>query len=214
LRAVGSPPEKWICSNADFGELGQYFLPFLGRQFAAAAVEFERIGTIRALQRTAMRQLSQHRERDAKGFRRRTAAFEHREPVMRRRLAIGEKVAHDVFSRASVKKTLVGEVLQHGDDIGRDRLARGGVFNGELIDHFRDTADAVAELQHFDRDFVRCQHAFGGEYHPDLPRLIEFQPACRGNFGRLASLTLMLRLAAIDQLSWGTNAPGGMWPST
>ena len=56
-----------------------------------------------------------------------------------------------------------------------DRLARRGVFGGELIDHLGDAAHAVAELQHFDRDLVRRQHALRRQDHPDLPRLVEFQ---------------------------------------
>ena len=59
--------------HADLGELGQNLFPFLGGEFGAAALQFDRIGAIRALQRTAMRQFGQHRERNAKGFRRRAA---------------------------------------------------------------------------------------------------------------------------------------------
>ena len=67
--------------HADLGELGQNLLPFLGRELAAAALELDRVGAIGALQRAAMRELGQHRERNAKGLRRRAALLQHREPV-------------------------------------------------------------------------------------------------------------------------------------
>ncbi len=61
-------------------------------------------------------------------------------------------------------------------------LAFGGVFGGELVDHLSDTADAVAKLQHFDRDLVGRQHALRRKDHPDLPRLVEFQPGVTRQF--------------------------------
>ena len=67
--------------HADLGELGEHLLPFLGRQFAAAALQLDRIGAIGALQRTAMRQFRKHRERNAERLRRRAALLQHREPV-------------------------------------------------------------------------------------------------------------------------------------
>ena len=95
--------------HADFGELGQNLLPFLGRELAAAAIELDRIGAIGALQRTAMRQLGEHRERNAEGLRGRAARLQHREPVggiAGRYAGIGQRRAHEVFSRASVKNPL------------------------------------------------------------------------------------------------------------
>ena len=76
-----------------------------------------------------------------------------------------------------------------------DRLARRGVFGGELIDHVSDAADAVAELQHLDRDLVRRQHALRRQDHPDLPRLIEFQPGVPRQFrpARLADTDVAAR---------------------
>ena len=59
--------------HADFGELGEDLLPFLGRELAAAAIELDRVGAIGALQRTAMRQFGEHRERNAEGLRGRAA---------------------------------------------------------------------------------------------------------------------------------------------
>src|SRR5882757_1210900 len=94
--------------HADLGQLGKNLLPFLGRQFAAGAVEFERVGAIGTLQRAAMRHLGQHGERNAEGFRGRLVLLQHRQPVLncgsRRRAGVGD--AHDVFSRACVKNPL------------------------------------------------------------------------------------------------------------
>ena len=67
--------------HADLGEFGEDLLPFLGRKLAAAALELDRIGAIGTLQRAAMRQFGEHRERNAEGLRGRTAALQHREPV-------------------------------------------------------------------------------------------------------------------------------------
>src|SRR5260370_42501160 len=97
--------------HAEFGELGQNLLPFLGRQFAAAAIELDRIGTVRALQWTAVRQLGEHGERNTKGLRGRAAGFQHRESVAGRAafgfatfgFVLAENFTHDVFSRASVR---------------------------------------------------------------------------------------------------------------
>ena len=94
--------------HADLSELGQHFLPFFGGQLAAGAVELDRVGAIGALQRAAVGELGEHRERNAKGFGGRAALLEDRKPVARagrRRFAV-ENTAHDVFSRASVKKPL------------------------------------------------------------------------------------------------------------
>jgi hypothetical protein len=61
---------KMDLQHADFGKFSQNLFPFLGGEFGAAALQFDRIGAIRTLQRTAMRQFSEHRERNAEGFRR------------------------------------------------------------------------------------------------------------------------------------------------
>ena len=98
--------------HADLGKLGQNLLPFRRRQLAARAVELERIGAIGALQRAAMRQLGEHRERNAEGLGGRLAGFEHGHAIERAVLSgqggrrIGEYFTHEVFSRASVKNPL------------------------------------------------------------------------------------------------------------
>jgi len=95
--------------HADFGQLGEHLLPFLGRQFAAAALQFDRVGAIRTLQRTAMGQFGEHRERNAEGFRGRAALLQHREPVggiAGGHAGICERWTHEVLSRASVRNPL------------------------------------------------------------------------------------------------------------
>ena len=82
-----------------------------------------------------------------------------------------------------------------------------------------DAADAVAELQHFDRDLVRRQHALRRQDHPDLPRLIELQLGVPRQHrpARLADTDVAAARAVIASpriCPLGTNAPGGMWPST
>jgi len=111
--------------HADFGQLGEDLLPLLGRKLAAATVELDGIGTIRALQRTTMRQFGQHRERNAECLRRRAALLQHREPVARIAgcyVGVGERWTHEVFlmmsSRGLGSETLIGKVLQHGDHVG------------------------------------------------------------------------------------------------
>ncbi len=42
--------------HADFGQLGEHLLPLRRGQFAAAALELNRVGAVRTLQRTAVRQ--------------------------------------------------------------------------------------------------------------------------------------------------------------
>ena len=93
-----------------------------------------------------------------------------------------------------------------------DRLAFGGVFGGELVDHVGDAAHAVAELQHFDRDLVRRQHPLRRQDHPDLPRLVELQfgvPRQHRPAG-LADADIAAGHRFASSRSSGTNAPGGM----
>src|SRR5580704_15907819 len=95
--------------HADFGEFAEHLFPFLGRELAAAALQFHRIGAIGTLQRAAMRQFGEHRERDPESLRRRAAALQHRKPVggvAGRYACICQRRAHEVFSRASVKNPL------------------------------------------------------------------------------------------------------------
>src|SRR5205823_14882435 len=48
-----------------------------------------------------------------------------------------------------------------------------------MIDHLLDIVDAIAQPQHFHRDFVRRQHSLWRQQDPDLPGLIEFQLGMR-----------------------------------
>src|ERR1700675_4679848 len=67
--------------HADFSELRENLLPFLSRQFVAAALQLNRIGAIGTLQRTAMCYFRKHRGRNAESLRRGAALLQHREPV-------------------------------------------------------------------------------------------------------------------------------------
>jgi len=95
--------------HADFSELGEHLFPFIGRQLVAATLQLDRIGAIRALQRTAMCYFREHRERNAESLGGRAALLQHRKPVRGsagRRVGISKRRTHEVFSRASVKKPL------------------------------------------------------------------------------------------------------------
>src|SRR5665647_335941 len=105
--------------HADFGKLREHFFPFLGRKLGSAAVELDRVGAIGTLQRAAMRQFGEHRQRNAERFGRRTATLQHREPVggvagcdmgiddlVINDMGICQCRAHGVLSRASVKNPL------------------------------------------------------------------------------------------------------------
>src|SRR5262249_31918089 len=75
----------------------------------AATVEFDRVGAIGALQRAAVGQFGEDCERNAERLRGRTLLLQHREAVIAGPsacLAVGENVAHGVFSRASVRNPL------------------------------------------------------------------------------------------------------------
>jgi hypothetical protein len=127
-------------------------------------------------------------------------------PSRRAYVAIG--VSRRLLTRFG-QKALVGKVLQHPDNVGQDRLAGCYVFGGELIGHIADAAHAVAELQHLDRNFVRRQHALRRQDHPDLPRLIEFQPRVPRQFrpARLAD-TDVAADSHRSLVSFGYEGPG------
>src|SRR5205807_6930946 len=76
-------------------------------QLAAGAIELQRVRAIGTLQRAAMGELGEHRQRNAIGFRDGAAAFQHGQAVTaaRERFGVGE-FGHEVFSRTSVRKPL------------------------------------------------------------------------------------------------------------
>ncbi len=163
LRAVGSPPEKWICSTPISASSLKTFFHSFGREFVAAALELDRIGAIGTLQRTAMRQLGE----TASGIPK-VSAVEPRcsstaspSEGSLAAAAASVSVGLTTSSPALRSKILVGQILQHGDNVTGDGGAFGGVFRGELVDDSVEAAGAVAKLQHFDRDLVRRQHTFG-----------------------------------------------------
>src|SRR5713101_5879568 len=90
-------------------ELREHLLPFIGRQFTAAALQLNRIGAIGTLQRTAMCYFRKHRERNAESLGERAALLQHREPIRGSAghcAGIGKRRTHEVLSRASVKNPL------------------------------------------------------------------------------------------------------------
>ena len=95
--------------HADLGEFAQHLLPFVGAEFGVGAIELQRIGAIRTLQRAAMRQFGQHGERNTECLGDRSARFQHGEAV--HRLAchlrhIGRRRGHGVGSLASIRNPL------------------------------------------------------------------------------------------------------------
>src|SRR5665213_367832 len=207
--------------HADFGKFGQYLLPFLGGQLDAAAVELDRIGAIGALQRAAMRQLGQHGERNAIGLGDRTTSLQHRQPVFRvgrRRFAVCSQRAHEVFSRASVRNPLSAKSCS----IATTSVAIAS--RGEA--YFTASKSTMSATWRTPSQSCSTSTAISsGASTRSGARITQtwrvssnFSLACRGSTGRLASLTLMLRLrrAAIgwSRFQLGTNAPGGIWPST
>ena len=81
--------------------------------------------------------------------------------------------------------------------------------------------DVVAMLQDLDGDLVGRQHPFRRQDHPDFSRLVVFQPGMprQHRAACLADADVTRpghrscpQLAVL--VSWGTNAPGGMLPST
>ena len=207
--------------HADLGEFGQHLLPFLRRQVRCRRDRARPDWSNRGIAAGSDGSARRARRAECRTSPRSSGALSStaRPSPGSAGLPVGEHFVHDVFSRASRQKSLVGEVLQHGDDVGRDRLARRGVFCRELIDHRRDAADAVAEFQHFDGDLVRRQHALRRQDHPDLPGLVEFQLGMPRQHrpARLADADVARarhRFCLFASLFLGTKAPGGMWPST
>src|SRR6185312_14925117 len=183
--------------HADLGELGQDLLPFLGGQFRRAAVELNRIGAIGALQRAAMRQLQQHRDRNAIGFRNRLLPLQHGEAVARLgRVVVGE-FAHEVFSRASVKNPLSARSCSMA--ITSVKIAsRGAAYLAasssammatlRTPSHNCSTSTAISSGAST-RSGARITQTFRVSSN--------FSLACRGSTGRLASLTVMWRADAM-----------------
>src|ERR1700722_9641149 len=195
--------------HADLGQLGKDLLPFLRRQFAAAAIQLDRIGAIGTLQWTAMRQLGEHRERDAKGLRRRAALLQRREPVMGIAggyAGIGQRRTHDVFSRASVRNPLSARSCSMATTSVAIALRSAVYFSASRSimtatlrtpSHSCRTSTAISS---------GASTRSGARITQSCRVSSNFSLACLGKTGRLASLTLMLREPAItlplDPASW------------
>src|SRR3954451_21688814 len=207
--------------HADLGEFAQDFFPFLGGQLLARAVELDRVGAIGTLQRAAMRDLEQHGERNAECLRRRAALLQHREAVagVGRDGGITEHIAHDVFSRASVRKPLSARSCSMTMTSARI-ASRGAAYFAASWSETSPTLRSPSQSCKTSTAISSGASTRSGARITQTFRVSSyFSLACLGRTGRLVSLTLMLRGPAIvPQLafwcSWGTNAPGGMWPST
>src|SRR3954469_18219159 len=147
-----------------------------------------------------MGELGQHGEGDAVGLGDGAAPFEHGEPV----LAIGAQfglgqIAHDVVSRTSVRKPLSARSCS----IATTSVAitsRGAAYFAT------SSSMMAATLRAPSHSFSTSTAISSGASTRSGARITQtcrvssnFSLACRGNFGRLASLTLMLRLKAIDR---------------
>ena len=96
----GLAPRQMQLQDAQVGCLRQHVEPHLRRQLAGNALQRQRIGAIGALQRAAVRQLGEQPDRSPQGGR-----------------GIGL-----CGSRSRRYHALVGELLQHRDDIGEDAV--------------------------------------------------------------------------------------------
>src|SRR5262245_33921409 len=180
--------------HADLGEFCQNLLPFLGRELAAGAVELDRVGAIGTLQRAAMRELREHRKRNAKGLRG-GARFQRGQSVGARRLDVGGISAHGVFSRASVKKPLSARSCSMATT-SVAMASRGAAY----LATSRSTTSATRRWP--SQSCSTSTAISSGASTRSGARITQtfrvssnFSLACRGSTGRLVSLTLMLRLA-------------------
>src|SRR5437868_10957617 len=184
--------------HADFGEFRQHLLPFLGRKFAAGAIEFDRIGAIRALQRTAVRQLGEHRERNAEGFRGRAARFQRCQPIAGiGRFTVGENFTHGVFSRACVKNPLSAKSCSMATT-SVAIASRGAAYLAASSSTIAPTLRTPSQSFSTSTAIASGASTRSGARITQTCRVSSnFNFACRGSTGRLVSLTLMLRGAAI-----------------
>src|SRR3984957_16440121 len=184
--------------HADLGEFAEDLFPFLGRKLAAATLQFHRIGAIGTLQRAAMRQFGEHRERNPEGFRRRAPALQHGEPVggvASRYACICQRRAHDVFSRACVKNPLSAKscsMAMTSVAIAPRSATYLAASRSTMSPTLRTPSQSLSTSPAISpgprpRSGARMTQTWRGSAN--------FSLACRGSTGRLPSLTLMLRLA-------------------
>src|SRR5579871_6251170 len=203
--------------HADFGELGEHLFPFLGGEFAARAVELDRIRAIGALQGTAVGDLGKHRQGNPESLRRRAAGFQRGEAVTGGGFVIGGH-AHEVFSRASVRKPLSARSCSM-PMTSVAIASRGAAYLAESWSTISATLRTPSHSCSTSTAISSGASTRSGARTTQTCRVSSnFSLVWRGNFGRLASLTVMLRPAGMAvlllQLVFGTKAPGGTWPST
>ena len=102
--------------HAQRGRLAEDALPGCGVELGAGALQLQRVGAIRAAQRTAMRELRKERQRRADGSGPAASWREH---------------------------AFVDKVLQHRRDVGGDRGARCVELRASIVDHLLDAPRAV-----------------------------------------------------------------------
>src|SRR5579883_1181128 len=185
---------------ADFGEFSENLLPFLGGQFAAGAIERERVRAIGALQWTTVGEFGEHRQRNTESFRRRAAGFEHGQTVVDGRWFVIRIRAHEVFSRASVRKPLSARSCSM-PMTSVAIASRGAAY---LIESWSTRAATLRTPSHSCSTSTAISSGArtrsGARITQTCRVSSNFSRAWRGSFGRLVSLTVMLRGEAIGLL--------------
>src|SRR6185312_16764613 len=171
-----------------------------------------------------MRQLREHRQRNAEGFRNRALLLQHRQAVVglgRFRIGLGELLAHGVFSRASVKNPLSARscsIATTSVEIASRAAAYLAANSSTIAPTLRAPSQSLSTSTAISSG---ASTRSGARITQTFRVSSNFSFACRGSSGRLASLTLMFRLRRpaigsplCNYFSLGTKAPGGTWPST
>src|ERR1700730_12977529 len=157
LRAVGSAPEKWICSTPISDSSVKTFfhssvvssLPprssstgleqyghCSGQRWVISASTASGMPNVSAVERRCSMIARLSAGSAAIGLASVSVGLMSTSwRVLRRRLLLGLR-----------QKCLVGEILQHGDCVGADGVAVGGIFFGEQADDVGDAAHAIAEF--------------------------------------------------------------------
>ncbi len=174
--------------HAQRGGLPEHVDPLLGAELLAAPAERNRVGAVGTLQRAAVGQLRQHRQRRLDGGHRALPA-------------LGVVDVHEALLRQHP------EQRQH---VVLDHLARRVELGAQRSDHRVHGSRAGAALENLATGLVEHQHALRRLDHPALTRRVVLQtreagqprPAAQGDPGRLAQGAGLV----------GVNAPGGTSP--
>ena len=134
------------------GRLAHDLLPFRCRQLGVGLLELERVGAIGALQRAAVRQLGKKADRrahahDGSRLGRRGCIAAHLAGVHRHRRFLDVLDVGMGQIRSCLHYSLVGEVLEHRDDVGLDLLRWRIVLFCHQPGDVADAALAITKLQ-------------------------------------------------------------------